>query len=134
MEMKTELLKTEPYTVSEVVLGQTVMISNPCGCKFKFDIFEHTSHQQHEKTVALMDTGGLHVNIWAQSHEDSHGICCEGHFWYSAGEVKNALRELTGNHTLEVEDSGEGPYRTYSRIVGAMGVVIYRRLEKLTKN
>ena len=111
-------------TVRQVVLESRVLISNPCGCKFKFDIFEHTSHQQHDKTVALMDTGGTLMQ---------DGICCEGHFWYSAGEVKNALRELTGDHTLEVEDSGEGPYRTYSRIVGAMGVVIYRRLEKIEK-
>ena len=44
-------------TVRKVVLESSVLISNPCGCKFKFDIFEHTSHQQHDKTVALMDTG-----------------------------------------------------------------------------
>ena len=111
-------------TVRKVVLESSVLISNPCGCKFKFDIFEHTSHQQHDKTVALMDTG----------FASRHAECCEGYFWYSAGEVKNALRELTGNHTLEVEDSGEGPYRTYSRIVGAMGVIIYRRLEKMRED
>jgi hypothetical protein len=126
MEMKTEMLKTKPYTVSSVVLEHTVMISNPCGCKFKFDIYEHRfAGEQHEKTVALM-----HCGRW----EQKEAICCEGHFWYSAGEVKTALRNLTGNHTIEVEDSGEGPYKTYSRIVGAMGVVNYRRLEKLTKN
>jgi len=117
-------------TVRKAVLESSVLISNPCGCKFKFDIFEHTSHQQHNKTVALMATDFLcrHGSGFAMCE------CCEGYFWYSAGEVKNALRELTGNHTLEVEDSGEGPYRTYSRIVGAMGVIIYRRLEKMRED
>ena len=141
MELKAEKLKIKPCdleihehhmarTISKVVLECTVMISNPCGCKFKFDIYDHVEYEQHVKTVALMDPNETLMLVELSENP----LCCNGHFWYTAGEVKTALRKLTGSGSLEVEDSGEGPYKNRSRVLGAMGVVMYRRLEKMMKN
>ena len=111
MELKAEKLEIESYITSKVVLECIVMISNPCGCKFKFEIYDHIEYEQHVKTVALMDPGGTLMQ---------DGICCDGHFWYTAGEVKTALRKLTGSGSLEVENSGEGPYKTRKQAYAAM--------------